>query len=113
MSGTLLHMPTIPFPTFMIFSLALFSYPPDVIFQIKVQDSFFFFSRPSNSKDLVLFPINETSVFQVVVLIPQKLSWWRVGLDDAFSVNSKFNMSCNAYMILNHIINLCNFKIKH
>ena len=90
MSGTLLHMPTISFPTFMIFSLTLFSYPPDVIFQIKVQDSFFFFlPRPSNSKDLVLFPINETSVFQVVVLMPQELSWWRVGLDDAFSVNSE------------------------
>ena len=25
----------------------------------------------------------------------------------------KFNLSCNAYMILNHINNLCNFKIKH
>ena len=87
MSGTLLHMPTISFPTFMIFSLTLFSYPPDVIFEIKVQDSFL--SRPSNSKDLVLFPINETSVFQVVVLMPQELSWWRVGLDDAFSVNSE------------------------
>ena len=106
MSGTLLHMPTIYFPTFMIFSLTLFSYPPDVIFEIKVLDSFL--SRPSNSKDLVLFPINETSVFQVVVLMPQELSWWRVGLDNAFSVNSE-----NAYMILNHINNLFNFKIKH
>ena len=27
---------------------------------------------------------------RVVVLMPQELSWWRVGLDDAFSVNSKF-----------------------
>ena len=61
MSGTLLHMPTISFPTFMIFSLTLFSYPPIVIFEIKVQDSFL--PRPSDSKDLVLFPINETSVF--------------------------------------------------
>ena len=88
MSGTFLHMPTISFPTFMIFLLTLFSYRPDVIFEIKVQDSFF--PRPSDSKDLVLFLINETSIFRVVVLMPQELSWWRVGLDDAFSVNSKF-----------------------
>ena len=88
MSGTLLHMPTISFPTFMIFSLTLFSYRPDVIFEIKVQDSFL--SRSSNSKDLVIFPINKTSVYQVVVLLPQELSWWRVGLDDAFFVTSKF-----------------------
>ena len=58
MSGTLLHMPIISFPTFMIFSLTLFSYSPNVIFEIKVQDSFL--PRHSNSKDLVLFPINET-----------------------------------------------------
>ena len=87
MSGTLLHMPTIYFPTFMIFSLTLFSYRPDVIFEIKVQDSFL--STSSNSKDLLLFPNNETSVFKVVILMPQELSWWRVGLDDAFSVNSE------------------------
>ena len=75
MSGTLLHMPIISFPTFMIFSLTLFSYPPYVIFENKVQDSFF--HRPSNSKDLVLFPINETSAFRVLVLMPQELSWRR------------------------------------
>ena len=29
---------------------------------------------------------------RVVVLMPQEISWWGVGLDDAFSVNSKINV---------------------
>ena len=49
---------------------------------------------------------------QVVVLMPQELSWWRPPRRRILCEFKKFNMSCNAFLILNHINNLCNFKIK-